>query len=110
MMDLPKTVRIGALDYEIEQWAPRAAQSAQRYGEHSSVEQVIRVDMSQHPQRVREVLLHEILHGIYRMIHFEEVENPSEEFLVANTAAALTQVMADNPELRAWLADAWSGR
>lgn len=104
----PTSVRVGHFDYVIEQWTPRSAQAASRYGESSSVEQVIRVDTSQHPQRVRETLLHEILHAVFRSMGFDDVQNPSEEFIVGATAHVLTQVMVDNPDVRAWLFESWS--
>lgn len=106
----PTSVRIGCLTYEIQDWQPRAAQASSRYGECSSVEQAIRVDLSQSRERVILTLLHEIMHAVYRAIRFDDVEHPSEEFLVSATSEAVTTMMRDNPELRDWFGWAWSQR
>lgn len=100
--NLPKSLRIGPLDWRIERWAPIAATASKRYGECSHLEQVIRVDsaiVSQH--KVADTLLHEISHAIY--VQYGIMDDDKEERIVGTFSTGWLQVYRDNPSLLTWL-------
>ncbi len=103
---LPRSVRVGHRTYKIAAWPHKEANPANKYGECSSQEGIIRVDTYYSIEQVRDTLLHEIMHAIYREWGLQDEDK--EERTVATMATALTQVMADSPECRKWFADAWA--
>jgi len=102
-IELPKHVRIGCFNYEIENWNSQAATSAARYGESSSMTQTIRVDDQFGPVRTATTLLHEILHECSRHGGYGAIENPSEEQIVCQFTDLLCQVWQDNPSVMEWI-------
>lgn len=100
--DFPKSIRIGWMDYSVEEWCPRDAAGAQRYGEANHAAKNIRVDTSFGPIQSADTMLHEILHALWRHANIDQVDDPSEEFLVGAIASNLTQVWRDNPDFVNW--------
>ncbi len=104
----PERVRVGYRPWRIEVLDPRASHSRHAFGECSYPEQTLRIATDLGPIKTANTLLHEIMHATFNTFGFNEVSEPSEEFLVTSTANVLTQVMQANPTLRDWLAWAWA--
>lgn len=102
-IELPKSVRVGYLDYEIEDWNPQDANSSSRYGEHSSLTQKIRVDTQYGPARTAKTLLHEILHACSHQGGYASIDKPNEEQTVSQFSDMLLQVWQDNPNVMEWI-------
>lgn len=100
---LPKHVRIGCFNFEIEQWTAQDASSSARYGECSIMVQRIRVDTQYGPVRAANTLLHEILHACSRLGGYDDIENPNEEQTVSQFTDTLLQVWQDNPDVMEWI-------
>lgn len=103
----PTSVRVGYRTYRIEDWAPKSAAAAHRYGEASHGEAVLRVDLSYGPVEAANTLLHELLHAIAHTNHAEDLFG-AEERAVQGLTGGLTQIMRDNPPVRDWLTWAWA--
>lgn len=106
-MEFPTRVKVSYKTYRIEDWHPKAAAGAGRYGEASHQERVLRIDTSFGPIQTADTLMHEILHAIASVGH-TELFSGSEERAVEGVAAGVTQVMRDNPAVRDWFAWAWA--
>lgn len=102
-IELPKRVRIGALDFEIENWDSQEASSSRRYGECNSTTQKIRVDTQFSAVRTASTLLHEILHQCCNHGAYYVLEKPTEEQTVTQFTDMLTQVWQDNPDVMEWI-------
>ena len=102
LTDLPKKVKVGYVDYKIEDWEPAQADSAQRYGETDRVRRIVRVDTTRGPQQSAETLLHEIIHCVYGMWNLPGDHN-KEEKIVTGLASGLATVWRDSPEIFAWI-------
>ncbi|MDR3538792.1 MAG: hypothetical protein P4L71_20015 [Acetobacteraceae bacterium] len=97
---LPEPVKIGYRTYHVEAWEHLAAMSAERRGECSHIEHVIRVDTVYGKTETAEILLHEILHAVWTVFRLEEGD--TEERIISASANGLTAVWLDNPGLLAW--------
>lgn len=106
--DFPRALRIGYITYRVEEWAPRAAASVSKYGEAAHVERVIRVDLIHGPVQSAETLLHEIVHALKEVSPLRSKDEVEDEELANLISQGLTQVMRDNPALRAWLVWSWA--
>lgn len=95
--ELPQSLRVGYLDYTIEDWKPSEAYVNGRYGECDRHHLVIRVRADLPPTRKAETLLHEVLHAAYDMGHVADKDE--EEQTVAVLASQLAQIWRDNPDL-----------
>ena len=102
IIDLPEKVRIGAFDFQIQRWNSYQAAAAQRWGECSTTEFVIRIQVDM-PTRHKAVdtVLHEIMHAIYVIFGVED--DDKEERIVSMFAKALAGVYRDNPWIIEWL-------
>lgn len=98
---LPESLRIGAFDVKVERWHPHAAGAQSRYGEWSSLELTVRLDVSVHPLKVLDTLLHEINHAVYWA--YGLVDEDNEERTVFTLSKAWTQIYRDNPDLLPWI-------
>lgn len=98
---LPDSLRIGPFEIQVMPWNPMSAASSRRYGEFSSMEQVIRVDPNAGKIKTCDTLLHEVLHAIYWVYTIDEKDG--EERTVAMLSTALLQVFMDNPDLREFI-------
>lgn len=101
-------MRVGYRPWRVEVLGPRSSHSRHAFGECSYPEQVLRVSTDLGPAKTCNSLLHEIMHATFDLSGYNEVVEPSEEFLVTSISNTLTQVMQANPELREWLAWAWA--
>lgn len=99
---LPATIRVGGFDFAIEKWTSHQAAGANRYGEFSSLEQTIRVQMNM-PSRFKAVdtFLHEIAHAMFWVygVHDED----KEERIVCALGSGYMALHRDNPWLTEWL-------
>ena len=94
-MKLPKSIKIGSRKYTIEMEERIVSEDGCRLaGEINHHKLVIKLDPDRADDAVREVLLHEILHGVCDL----NADDPEEVF-VMRTATALSTVFLDNPEL-----------
>jgi len=98
---MPASVKIGHLKYKIVEWAPRESVSADRYGECSHAEQVIRVTRMFGRPKQASTLLHEIIHAIWAMWSIHDGDN--EERTVGMLEKGLAAVWVDNPDVFAWI-------
>jgi len=99
---LPDVVRVGGFDIRIIKWDDLAAAASQRWGEFSSVEQVIRIQRNM-PSRFKaaDTLFHEISHAIFWVYGVEDSDK--EERVVSAFGSAWMQIHRDNPWLARWL-------
>jgi hypothetical protein len=99
---LPDHVRIAGFDFKLERWTHHQAAGSARYGEFSSVEQVIRIQQDMpSPFKAVDTLLHEISHGICWVYGIKEGDN--EERTVSILGTAWMTLHRDNPWLAKWL-------
>ena len=97
---LPGMIKIGYMDFTLESWDARAANSARRYGECSHIEQTIRVEFC-HGRKSANTLIHEIMHAVAAMQNVED--GATEEQFVTSVANGLSTVWRDNPDVFAWI-------
>jgi hypothetical protein len=90
--ELPTKVRIGGKDYEIIKTNLAFTDSLQ--GQISYGELKIRLEESLPEQNGEEVLLHEIIHGVFNHMRIEQ-----DEELVEKLGNGLYQVISDNPHI-----------
>lgn len=101
---LPPTIKIGGYDFRIILWTDDEAAGAHRYGECSSVEQVIRLRRNfATPFKAADTFLHELLHAIYWAWGVDDADK--EERIVNLLGTALLAVHRDNPWLGLWLTE-----
>src|SRR5688572_7820069 len=100
MAELPKRLQVGYLTYAVEQWAKSPPDQC---GECDNNWGIIKVDVQYGPQRTAEILLHEVLHAIYRNGAIEAGDE--EERVVTILANQLSQIWRDNPELVTFLSE-----
>lgn len=102
---LPKTVRVGGFDIRIELMSTHMAAGMQRYGEFSSIEQMIRLQCEM-PSRFQAVstFLHEVNHAIFWAYGLED--DDKEERIVSTFGTAQMTLFRDNPWLTKWIAEA----
>ncbi len=103
LIELPESVRVGCLDYEIEDWNSQRANCSGRYGECSTMTQIIRVDTQYGHVRTASTLLHEILHACAHHGAYQCIEKPSEEQTVTHFSEMIAQVWQDNPDVMEWI-------
>lgn len=102
---MPATVRVGGFDFKLEKWTHHQAAGASRYGEFSSIEQTIRLQLDMPSQfKAVDTLLHELSHAIYWVygIHDED----KEERVVGVFGSGLMALHRDNPWLAGWISKA----
>ena len=99
---LPSTVRIGPFDFALIPWTTPQAQAAHRYGECSSIEQVIRIqrDMAS-PTKCVDTLVHEVSHAFWWAYGIEDGDK--EERIVGVLGTAWTAFYRDNPWFLDWV-------
>lgn len=94
-MNLPASIRVGYLDFAVEDWKPSEAHVNGRFGECDRHHMVIRVRADLGPQKKAEVLLHEVLHACYDV---GCLSGDDEEKIVSIFGNQLAQVWRDNPD------------
>jgi len=108
-MKLPASVKVGALDYAIAEFAGRDAASRNLYGEVLHPSQRIHVDTSHGPARSALALLHEFLHAAIN-VHDIDVDDEKEETIVRQLTASIGAAMRDSPEVFRFLVDSLTQR
>jgi hypothetical protein len=101
--NFPEILRIGAMPVYVEFHDELA--DGDRWGDFDCVKYRIRLDTTvPSSAKAIEVVIHEILHGIYR---FADIKNgDDEERLVTTFSTWLAMVLVDNPRLVKWLVNA----
>jgi len=100
-LPLPKSVKVACYTIHLENWHPHSANASRRYGEFSSMEQLIKVDLSSTNDTVINTLIHELFHAIYWA--YSIMDDDKEERTVEMLATGWQQVMVDNPKLREYI-------
>lgn len=104
---LPRSVKIGAFDIEIEHMSTLIAAERQEFGSFSAIQFKIRIQTADVPPRkVAHTVLHELAHAICRYWDIDVKGAEEEEPVVAKMAYGLAAIWRDNPELMAWINEA----
>lgn len=99
-----KTLKVAGYDFQLLIWNNHEANGANRYGECSSIEQVIRIRQDfATPFKAVDTLLHEIMHAIFWA--YGVGEDDKEERMVAMFGTALMTLHRDNPWLAGWISE-----
>ena len=93
-INLPKTIKIGYTDYELEIWPDTFASTEKAQGEFFEEDEKL-------SSRGVNTLIHEILHALIYQYGLAEDVKDIEEKVVNTTANGLSAVFKDNP----WLID-----
>ncbi len=88
-----KTINILGHNYKIEE-VEQVDKNQRLFGEINYVDQTIKIEKGLTPDKKFEVLIHEIIHGIFEALGFEE-ENKNEH-LIQVLANALYQILKLN--------------
>ena len=97
-MQIPDIIRIGSIEYEVEDKEMLVLGGQQCYGMIDFEASKIYLDTSlTSKQRVETTLLHEVVHGL--LYHRSLKEEAQNEVLVDEIAVALHQLIKDNPVL-----------
>ena len=97
-MQIPDTIRIGSIEYEVEDKEMLVLGGQQCYGMIDFEQSKIFLDTTlTSRQRIETTLLHEIVHGL--LYHRSLKEESQNEVLVDEIAVALHQLIKDNPIL-----------
>ena len=98
-MNLPKKIRVMALDYEVTSMNDQEERASHFLGITYNDEAKMSVDIRHKPQIVAVSFLHEIIHAVvYQMGKFD-LDKKKEEEVVDGIAVGLSVVMRDNPKL-----------
>jgi hypothetical protein len=100
-MKLPKSVKVGAWIYQIEQWDSTEAAGAERFGQCSTNNKTIKVDPLWGYKKAANTLLHEVVHAVYYEWNCQK-DDP-EERVVGCFSDGLTAVWHDNPGVMRWI-------
>lgn len=99
---LPAKLKVGYVDYKIEDWEPAQADASCRYGETDRVRRIIRIDTTHSPQQSAETTLHEIIHCVWQMWNLPG-DKDKEEKIVTAIASGLATLWRDNPDVFEWI-------
>jgi hypothetical protein len=100
---LPKKVKVAGYDFGIVDWQPMKAEAADRYGECSAQELVIRIRTDKHISHTTNTFLHEITHAIYWAYGIRDEDK--EERIVEMIGNGWAQVFRDNPDVLRFLSE-----
>mgnify|MGYP003133137440 FL=1 len=99
---LPKSIKIGYVDYDFEIWPDKFASTEKAQGEFFEEDDKIGLKGSAiYTNKGVNTVIHEILHAIVYQYGMAEDLKDIEEKVVNTTANALSAVFNDNP----WLVD-----
>jgi len=98
---IPKTIKIGHLTFNIIIMKEEAANELALNGDCNYDKGRIRLCPTLRGTRLIEVLIHEILHAIYKQRSLEEGDN--EERIVMCISIGITAILKDNPKLGEWI-------
>lgn len=102
-MKLPTKIKVAAFDIDIEDWHHHSANAAHSYGEFSSQENKIRIDVTTNKIKLIDTFIHEINHAIFWAYGIEDEDK--EERVVATLATAWVQIYRDNPDILPFIQD-----
>lgn len=85
-----KTITITGIPYKIEE--VEMIKTSDKIGQIDYLEQVIRIEKTLTDEKKKQVLLHEIIHGILEELGFGELND--NENLVQSIAASLSPIIA----------------
>ena len=88
----PRTVRVIGKTFAIEY--VEAVDDEGNSGEHRRDDQLIKIKLKQHPETLRETLLHEVIHAVE-----EQLDLGMKERQVHSLAIGLFQVLRENRDL-----------
>ena len=99
---LPRKIKIAGFDFQIKRWTHHESSGVQRYGEFSSIEQVIRLqhDMPSAFKAV-DTFLHELGHALYWVFGLKSEDD--EERTGSTMSSGWVTVYRDNPWLAKWI-------
>lgn len=100
-MNLPTSIRVGYLDYRLEEWSDNEAVAAGKDGEADKHNRLIRVRTGLIPAEKAMVVLHEVFHAVWDMGDLSE--GCTEEKIVTIFGNQMTQVWRDNPAFVAFM-------
>src|SRR5690625_3146826 len=89
---LPKSIRVGAIDYSVEEVAGLHDKGQELLGWVTYHDASIRIDSDASMGRKKNVLIHELLHAILYEASYDE----HEEEMVMRLRNVITQVLIDN--------------
>lgn len=100
---IPKKIKVDHLTYTIT--LDPGIGDIGHFGLCNSNDQIIRLYSKMNKERMKETLLHEVLHAIYYSRGMRQVPNESltEELIVDQIGVGLITVLNNNPELRKYL-------
>jgi len=98
-MNLPKKIRIMALDYEIVLMDEEEKRQGKYLGLCKNNEAKISIDERYNSQVQANTLLHETLHAIAHQMGKFDLSGKQEEKIVEGMATGICVVMRDNPKL-----------
>src|SRR5690554_398632 len=90
--NLPKTFRIGSVDYSIKEVEGLHDPGQELLGSVTYHDTLIRIDSESDDSRKKDVLIHELLHAMLYEAGYDE----QDEELVRRLGNVLTQVLIDN--------------
>lgn len=99
----PTTIRVGAMDYTVKPWDPRAAHNTGALGMCDRCSNTILLMTGMVPQKEAEVLLHEVVHAAYDGSGLNTNHERSEEQIVNVLGYMWLQLIRDNPALMEYL-------
>jgi len=105
MTKRPTKIKVACFDIDIVDWKPHSTRG--KFGEYSSLENIIRIDFSVDKINIVDTLIHEINHAIFWAYGIEDEDK--EERLIGVFSTAWTQVFGDNPDLLEFIKDSLKG-
>ena len=101
-----KSLRIGALDYTVEEYDRDHVSDTDKLGQHLATDQVIKYYKSGDTSKDFVTVLHEVMHGIvwsYGLDTTTDIDPKQEESYINVLALGVFAALRDNPALRALL-------
>lgn len=103
---MPKSLKILAFDYTIEQIPDLMEGEHRLCGQHDPETNSIKINSNLHNEQiVAETFFHEILHAIWHTMGMEETEE--EEAAVRKLSLGISTVFKDNPSLKEFFWKVW---
>ena len=97
----PTSIKVGAVDYSIEELPPDVGREAKLLGDSDTLMSNIRLDFSKNRCVVANTLLHEILHVLWDLHSISHKDG--EERIIESMSNGLAAVFRDNPKLTQWI-------
>jgi hypothetical protein len=102
MLKLPPSITLGYREYRVEDIPDEEADK--NVGWHYPQKQIIQIDRHRlPPSEVVNTFVHEVLHAIFSVAHYEFASDEDEENTVTCMANGLTAFFKNNPEAIVWI-------